>query len=275
MSLLLNRAEVTTATTGTGTVTLGSAVAPYQTWINAQIGSFNTRRYSYLIKHSNGTDWEIGEGVFNEGANTLTRVLVASSTGALLNLTGTSTVLCVAKSSDLPQVIEKKDLTGLNTYAFLDIPPDFEDLELEIVGRSSDGGAIGAAVHQPAVRINNLSTAIYDGQRQFSQNATGAADQILAGTSWVAPSFPGTLVTDATCTGYFRLRFHGYSRTVLGKTGEYQARQPNNATSGNSYVMWGTIAARTAAAITRLDVLFLTGTVTFPTGSFAILRGIP
>ena len=273
MSLILNRAKETTATTGTGTVTVSGAVVPFQTWAAAQAGTSTTRRYSYMIEDGNA--WEIGEGIFNEGAGTITRNLVASSTGSLLNLSGSATISCVAKEKDSPQVIEKVDLNGLATYAFLDIPQEFEDLELEIVGRTNSGAAIGATTHQPAVRVNNLATSIYDSQRQFSQNATGAADQRLATAEWTAPSFPGTLITDTLVAGYWRIRLHGYARTVLYKTAEHQARQPNAATSGNAYVMWGALTARLTAAITRLDLFFLTGGVQFTSGSYAILRGLP
>jgi hypothetical protein len=97
MSLLLNRAKVATATTGTGTVNLGSAVSPFQTWIAA--GAVTGRLYQYLIE--DGTDWEIGEGVFTDATpDTLTRTLIASSTGSLLNLTGAATVACVANKDN-------------------------------------------------------------------------------------------------------------------------------------------------------------------------------
>jgi hypothetical protein len=96
MALLLNRAKAATATSGTGTVTLGSAVTPFRTW--AAAGAVHGGRYSYLIE--DGNDWEIGEGVFDSGAGTITRNLIASSTGSLLALTGTATIACVANAKD-------------------------------------------------------------------------------------------------------------------------------------------------------------------------------
>ncbi len=99
MSLLLNRAKESTATTGTGTVNLGGAVAPFQTW--AAAGALTGRRYNYMIE--DGTAWEIGEGVFTGASpDTLTRNLVASSTGSLLSLSGSASVSCVANKANYP-----------------------------------------------------------------------------------------------------------------------------------------------------------------------------
>jgi hypothetical protein len=105
-ALLLNRAKVNTATTGTGTVSLGTAVVPFTTWALAQ----SNQPYSYLIE--DGNDWEIGWGIYTPGSPaTLTRNLIASSTGSLLNLSGTATVANVASKDDtgpaipIPQVV--------------------------------------------------------------------------------------------------------------------------------------------------------------------------
>lgn len=108
MGLLLNRAKVSTATTGTGTVTLGSAVSPFRSWSAA--GAVNGSVYSYLIEE--GVDWEIGTGTYTSSGTTLSRTLTASSTGSLLNLAGTATVACILRTEDA--------VTGDTLSAFLD-----------------------------------------------------------------------------------------------------------------------------------------------------------
>lgn len=96
--MLLNRVKVATATTGTGTVTLGSAVSPYNDF--GAGGALDGRSYSYLIE--DGTDWEIGEGTWSFSGGTLTRdASPETSTGTPLSLSGSATVAVVANKRDL------------------------------------------------------------------------------------------------------------------------------------------------------------------------------
>lgn len=97
MTTLVNRAKMTTATTGTGTITLGSALAGFQTF--AAAGVANTNSVRYVIE--DGNDWEIGLGVYTSSGTTLSRTLNESSTGALLNLSGSATVYVTASALEI------------------------------------------------------------------------------------------------------------------------------------------------------------------------------
>lgn len=91
-----NRIKVNTSTTGTGTITLGSAVAGYQTFAQGGISDFDIVRY--VIE--DGNDWEIGIGIYNAG--TLTRGATESSnSGSAINLSGSAVVFNTASSDDI------------------------------------------------------------------------------------------------------------------------------------------------------------------------------
>ena len=99
MVKLVNRAKMTTSTTGTGTITLGAAVDGFQTFTAAGVANGDTVRYCI----EDGTSsFELGSGVFTASGTTLTRVVSESSnSNNAINLSGDAIVFITAIAADL------------------------------------------------------------------------------------------------------------------------------------------------------------------------------
>ncbi len=132
----LNIVRHITATTGTGTITLGAAVTSFLTM--AQAGALDGRPYTYCIE--DGAQREIGRGVYTASGTTLTRnVIKSTNSDAAINLSGNAQVFITVAAEDLltGDAIEVtgtevncalgdyfyKTVDGNTTFTFANIPP--------------------------------------------------------------------------------------------------------------------------------------------------------
>ena len=99
MAKLFNRAKMGTSTTGTGTVTLGSASTGFQSFASA--GVSNGDVIQYVIE--DGGNFEIGTGTYTSSGTTLTRASVSESSNSnnAINLSGNAVVFVSAVADDL------------------------------------------------------------------------------------------------------------------------------------------------------------------------------
>lgn len=108
MSKLFNLARMSSATTGTGTATLGAAISGYLTF--ALAGVANGDIVTYGIK--DGANSEVGYGLYTSAGTTLTRNVLQSTNGnALISLSGAAEIYITAQASDFP--FPDNWLTGL------------------------------------------------------------------------------------------------------------------------------------------------------------------
>lgn len=97
MARLYNLARVSTATTGTGTITLGSAVAGFLSFAGAGVSDGET--VTYAIK--DGSNSEIGRGVYTSSGTTLTRsVIKSTNSNTAISLSGSAVVFITAAAED-------------------------------------------------------------------------------------------------------------------------------------------------------------------------------
>lgn len=123
MAKLYNLARMTTATTGTGTVTLGSAVSSYLTFAGA--GVQNGDVVTYVIEE--GANREIGRGTYTSSGTTLSRDTVLNSTAGgttKITLAGAATVFIDAAAQDFWQIVRKGTDTTRNNNTTESADPD-------------------------------------------------------------------------------------------------------------------------------------------------------
>lgn len=109
-STLLDRVYVTTATAGTGTLTLGAAKSTAFCTV-AEAGGTNGQAFTYVIEE--GLDFEIGQGVYTSAGTTLTRATVYLS--KIAGVAGT-TKMTLAGAATVRLIAAKEDLTDASLF---------------------------------------------------------------------------------------------------------------------------------------------------------------
>jgi hypothetical protein len=110
--VVFDRVQETTATTGTGTITLAGAVAGYQSF--AVVGNGNTTFYCI----TNGSQWEVGIGTYTSSGTTLARTTVLSNSDgntSPITLVGASNVFVTYPSEKSVNLDASGNVSPLGT----------------------------------------------------------------------------------------------------------------------------------------------------------------
>lgn len=200
MAKLYNLARMTTATTGTGTITLGSAVSGYKSFSDAGISNGETITYAI----TDGTASEIGRGVYTASGTTLTRsVLKSTNSNNAINLSGSAQVFITPAAED---IIEPPSASTDNTI------PRFDGTSGRILQTS--GVAIDDSNNVTGIANLDIGSTDTTLARSAAGRVTIEGNEIVmygsTGPAWTAASAPtvaassGSITSSSASMSYLR-----------------------------------------------------------------------
>ena len=276
MAVLKNRAKMSTSTTGTGTITLGSAESGYQTFADAGVANADVVRY--VIEDTGGA-FEIGTGTYTATGTTLSRTVSESSNAdAAINLSGSATVFIGATAEDIPETdlfaqnydgtSTKPSATGTNTIAMG---------VSAVAGAATDGIAIGRGANC-GTATQNISIGAFS-SCGFNSKATalGRGAQATGGSSLALGVDSVSAHDKSVAIG--KSNSNGddsFAAQIVNNTTSYGAQGNNSiaigqlakATAANSVAIGDTATSTTANQIAlggTTDTVKISGTYTLPT----------
>jgi hypothetical protein len=204
MALVLkDRVKETTATTGTGAVTLAGATTGYQSF--SVVGNGNTTYY--VISGQGTSEWEVGIGTYTASGTTLSRdtVLSSSNAGSLVNFSaGTKDVWVdyAASKAVTTDTLAYPPSIGSTT------PADATFTTLTATGQASLGGAAGAE----GLRVTTTASAV--NYWQIQGRATGSG--VLASAQGSDTNVNAAISSKGT--GFVNFYTNGFAQTQLSVT---------------------------------------------------------
>ena len=158
--VVADRVQETTTTSGTGTLSLGGAVAGYRTFVSG-IGSGNTTFYT--IYDATAQVWEVGIGTVTSGApSTLSRTTVlsnSSGTTSPLTLAGNSaSVFCVYPAEKSVNLDASGNVTALGTITSAVWNATTVAVAYGGTGVTTSSGANSVVLRDANVNVTNNNT---------------------------------------------------------------------------------------------------------------------
>ena len=157
MALLLkDRVKETTATTGTGDITLAGAVDGFQTF-GAVLANADTTYYA--ISHRDANEWEVGLGTYNSTAGTITRttVLESSNSGSAVSFTSGTKDIFITLPAEKAVALDSNDVLSvgnITTSGYLRGPATFT------IDPAAYGDITGTVVIAGNLQVDGTTTTI-------------------------------------------------------------------------------------------------------------------
>jgi len=203
MAVLKNRAKMSTSTTGTGTITLGSAEDGYQTFADAGVANADVVRY--IIE--DGNNFEIGTGTYTSSGTTLSRTVSESSnSNNAINLSGSATVFIGATAEDIPALYAEN--TTLSVVAPIATGNDSISLGSDANSSGTDSIAI---MNGNASGMSSLAAVIANNTTTYGAQGSGS---ISIGTLSKATAIAGTAVGYGATSTHVAASAFGTSATT-------------------------------------------------------------
>jgi hypothetical protein len=214
---LFDRVKQVTTTTGTGTLTLGSAVTGFKTFGDYTGSTAVTIACVFAVDENNAPtgQWEVFSGTYTHGGTTLSRTsLLSSSTGSAVNFSaGTKHVVCCIDASVLSVFAEAVMSNGITATEIGYLDGVTSDIQTQIDGK---------------VNTSTFTTKgdilVATGSGTYSALPVGTNDKVLTaasgeatGLKWETPSGGGSLPSIMAVLGFTGGKF--VAEGVYGATG--------------------------------------------------------
>jgi len=212
MAVLKNRAKMSTSTTGTGTITLGSALAGFQSFDVAGVSNGDQVRYTI----QEGVNFELGLGTYTASGTTLSRTPSESSnSGSAISLSGNAEVFITAAAEDIlsdvvddttPQLggnldVQTREITTSTSNGNVKITPNGSGV-VEVKGAGGNDGTLqlNCSANSHGVKIKSPPHSAGATYTLTLPNDDGSSGQSLISDGSGNLSFT-TITSNATHTG--------------------------------------------------------------------------
>lgn len=170
-----DRVKETTATTGTGTLTLAGAVTGFQSFSSA-LSNGDTTYYS-IFESSTG-EWEVGLGTFTLSGTTLSRdtILESSNAGSAINLTAGAADVFITQPAEKAVYLDGSGNLSHTVALGTETSGNYVATIATNAGLDGSGSGEGSAVTL-SLNLNELSTSITDGDGDYFVVVDTVGDQ--------------------------------------------------------------------------------------------------